>query len=180
MGSCEHYGNYREIFRHIIGDAERRHCSAGHEQLFSEHDHLDDLGRVRLQVYHVGSLLGCLSSRIHRQTHISYGQRGCVVGAVPDHSYDSGLSLLSRHNVVLVFRLRFGPVLVNPHFGGNALRRQGLVTSQHDRPNSHHLDRQNLLPDTRLQNILEPDNSDNLPVPRHSQRRISLARDPIH
>src|SRR5207302_11103238 len=72
------------------------------------------------------------------------------------------------------------PGRVHPHLCGTALRRQRLITSKHHRPNHYHLNRQNLLSDTWLQNLLEPDNSDNLPVPRHSQRRISPARDPIH
>ena len=67
----QHRGNDGEIFRDVVGDAERRERAARDQQLFPDFDDLDELRRIGVEVDHVAGFLArpacrCSSPRRRR------------------------------------------------------------------------------------------------------------------
>src|SRR5271157_1247295 len=173
----EHHGENGEVLRHIVGYAKCSHGPARHQQLLPQEHHFDYFRRVGLEVNHVGSLLGCLGPRIHRQAYVGHSEGRGVVRPVSYHRDHQILSLLLPYDGVLVLRLGLGNKLVNAHFVCNALCCEWLVPGDHHRADSHGLHCFYLLLGSRLEDILQSNQSRDLMVARHGHGGIPVGGD---
>ena len=89
----QHRGNDGEIFRHIVGDAERRERTARDQQLFPDLDDVDELGRIAVEIDHVAGFARGLRAGVHRHADIGLSQRGRVVRAVAGHGDEMAVGL---------------------------------------------------------------------------------------
>ena len=89
----QHRRNDREIFRHVVGDAEGRQRTAGDQHLFSDFDDVDELGRIAVEVDHVAGFARGLRAGVHGDADVGLGQRGRVVGAVAGHRDEMAVGL---------------------------------------------------------------------------------------
>ena len=69
----EHRRDDGEVLRDVVGDRERGERPAGDQQLLADLDHLDQLGRVAVQVHHIAGLFGRLRARVHRDGDVGLG-----------------------------------------------------------------------------------------------------------
>ncbi len=115
----QHRRDDREVFRHVIGNAERRQRTARDQQLFSDFDDLDEFRRIGIQVHHVARFLGGLRAGVHRHAHIGLRKRRRVVRAVANHRHHASAALFLSDQRQLVFRLCFGQEIVHARFGGD-------------------------------------------------------------
>ena len=92
-GRHQHRGNDGEIFRHIVGDAERGQRTAGDQHLFPDLDDVDQLGRIAVEVDHVAGFARGLRAGVHRDAHVGLRERRRVVRAVAGHGDEMTLGL---------------------------------------------------------------------------------------
>ena len=85
-----------EIFRDVVGDRESGQRAARHQQLFADLDHLDQLGRVGIEIDHVAGFARGLRAGLHGDADIGLGKRRRIVGAVAAHGDQPALRLLAR------------------------------------------------------------------------------------
>ena len=83
----QHRRDDGEVFRHVVGDAERRQRAARDEQLFPDFDDLEQLRRIGVEVDHVAGFLGGLGAGVHGHADVGLRERGRVVRAVADHRH---------------------------------------------------------------------------------------------
>ena len=81
----QHRRDDGEIFRDVVGDAESRQRTAGHQHLLPDLDDLDQLGRIAVEVDHVARFARGLGAGVHRHADVGLRERGRVVGAVTGH-----------------------------------------------------------------------------------------------
>ena len=74
-----------EVFRHVVGDREGGERAACHQQLLTNLDHLDQLGRIRVKIDHVARLTRRLRAGIHGNADVGLSERWGIVGAVAAH-----------------------------------------------------------------------------------------------
>ena len=72
----QHRGNDGEIFRDVVGDAERRQRTARDQHLFPDLDDVDELGRIAVEVDHVAGFARGLRAGVHRHAHVGLRERG--------------------------------------------------------------------------------------------------------
>ena len=89
----QHRGNDREIFRHIVRDAEGRQRAARDQQLFPDLDDVDELRRIAVEVDHVAGFARGLRAGVHRHAHVRLRQRRRVVRAVAGHGDQMAVGL---------------------------------------------------------------------------------------
>ena len=92
----QHRRNDREIFRHIVGDAEGRQRAARDQHLFSDLDDVDQLGRVAVEIDHVAGFARGLRAGVHRDAHIGLSERRRVVRSVAGHGHEMAVGLFVR------------------------------------------------------------------------------------
>ena len=81
----EHRRHDREVLRHVVGDREGRQRAARHQELLADPHHLDQLGRVAVEVDHVAGLPRGLGTGVHGHADVGLRQRRRVVRAVAAH-----------------------------------------------------------------------------------------------
>jgi hypothetical protein len=86
--------------------------AARDQQLLADFNHLNELGRIRIEIHHVAGFLGGLRAGVHGKPHVGLCQRGCVVGAVAGHGDEFALGLLGADQRQLVFGLCLGEEIV--------------------------------------------------------------------
>ena len=82
-------------------------------------DHLDELGRVGVEVDHVAGFLGRLRAGVHGQPDVGLRQRGRVVGAVAGHRHHVAAALLTPDQRQLLLRRGLGQEVVDAGLGGD-------------------------------------------------------------
>ncbi len=127
---CKELGN-------IISHTERCERTARHQELFSDLDHFDQLGRVRIQIDHIAGFFGRLRPCIHRDTDVRLGKGWGVIGAVAGHRHEMAKGLLAANESQFVLRLGFSQKVVHSGFPGNGFRSQPIVARDHDRADAH-------------------------------------------
>src|SRR2546427_2239986 len=124
----------------------------------------------------IGSFLRCWDPRVHGHTPVRHRKGRGVIGPVSYHRNNSRLALFPLDDVILVLRFRLRLVLVNPPLRRYALGGERLIASYHNRPNAHHLDRHDLLPDIGFENVSQPCDSDRLSISRKRHSCVSSCR----
>src|SRR5262249_17883641 len=72
----EHRRDAGEILRHVVGDREGSERTTRHQQLLADLDHLDQLGRVGIEIDHVARLARGLRAGVHGDADVGLGERG--------------------------------------------------------------------------------------------------------
>ena len=83
-----------EVLGHVVGDGKGGQRAAGDQQLLAHLDHVEQLGRVAVQVDQVGRLAGGLGAVVHGHADVGLGQRRGVVGTVAAHRHQATFALL--------------------------------------------------------------------------------------
>ncbi len=148
-----------EILCHVVGDRERGQRAARHQQLFADLDHLDQLGRVGIEVDHVAGFTCRLRAGLHADTHIRLGKRRRIVGTVAAHGDQPALRLLAADIAQLVLGGCLGDEIVNPGFRSNCRCRHRIVTGDHHGLDAHAAQRVEAVPHIRLYDVLEVDHA---------------------
>ena len=144
-----------EVLRHVIGDRERRQRAARHEQLFSDLHHLDELGRIGVEIDHVAGLARGLRSALHADADIGLSERGRIVGAVTAHGDQATLRLLAADVAQLVLRRRLGDEIIDAGFRGNRSGGHRVVAGDHHGLDAHAAQRVETLAHVRLHHVLQ-------------------------
>ena len=121
-----------KIFRHVVGDREGGECAARHQQLLADLYHLDQLGRIGIEIDHVAGLTRCLRAGLHADADIGLRQRRCVIGAVAAHGDQAALRLLIADVAQFVLGRRLGDEIVDACLRGDRSRRHRIVAGDHD------------------------------------------------
>ncbi len=162
-----------EIFRHIVGDGERRQCAARHQQLFADLNDLDELGRVGVEVDHVAGFARGLGAGIHGDTDVGLRQRRRIVGAVAAHGDKLALCLLGADQLELLLRRRLREEIVDAGFRRDCRRGHGVVAGDHDGADAHATQFGKPLTDAAFDDVLELDDAEQLAVLGHRKRRAA-------
>ena len=170
----EHGRDDGKVFGDVVGDTEGRQGTAGNEELLADLHHIQHLGRVGIQIHHIGSFLGGLRAAVHGDAHIGLGQGGSIVGAVAGHGDDLAGSLLGLDGADLVFGLAFGDEAVHAGFLGDGGCRQGVVTGAHDGLDADGPQAGKTFHQAGLDGVLEIDDPQDAFVGRDHQRRTAL------
>ncbi|MPL86091.1 hypothetical protein SDC9_32067 [bioreactor metagenome] len=166
-----------EVLRHVIGDREGGQRAARDQQLLAHHHHLDQLGRIAVEVDQVRRLLRGGRARVHRHPHIRLRQRGRVVRAVAAHRDQPPARLFAADVVELHLGRRFGKEVVHPRLGGDCGGGQGIVTGDHHRADAHRAQLGKALAHAGLDHVLQMDRAEDHVVLRHQKRRAAGAGD---
>ena len=165
----EHRGQDREVLGHVVGDGEGRDRATRDEQLLADGDDLEQLGRVGVQVDHVGRFLGRRGAAVHGQAHVRLGERRSVVRAVTGHGHEVAVGLLLADEADLVLRLGLGDEVVHAGLAGDRGGRPRVVAGDHDRPDAHLAEFGEPLDEAFLDGVLELDQADDAAVAPHRQ-----------
>ena len=173
-GHHQHGRNNGKIFRHIVGDAEGSQRPAGHQELLADFHDFDQLGGIRIQVYHIARLFGRLGAGIHGHPHIGLGQGRSVVGPVPGHGYEMSRCLLAANQGQFIFRFGLGQKIIHAGFFGNGGRGQRVVPGDHHGFDPHGPEALKAVRQTAFDNVLEVNGAQDLLLACHHQRRTAL------
>ena len=171
--------DHREVLRQVVGDGERGQAAAGHEQLLADAHDLDELGGRGIQVHHVARLLGRLGAGVHGHGHIGLGQGRRVVGAVTGHGHEVPLGLVAANGRQLRLGGGLGDEVVQPRLGGDGRGRERVVAGDHDGLDAHGAQVGEVLADARLDDVLQMDDPEHLPVPGHHERGAAGPGHPV-
>ncbi len=173
----EHRRDDREIFGDVVGDREGGERAAGHQQLLAQADHLDQLGRIAVEIDHVARLARGLGAGVHRHADIGLGQSGRVVGAVAAHRDQLAAGLLLADQRQLVLGRRLSEEIVDPGLGRDGGGGERIVAGDHHRADAHLAQLAEALADAGLDHVLERDRAEQAAVARHRERGHARARD---
>jgi hypothetical protein len=99
--------------------------------------HVDELGRVGVQVDHVAGLLGRGRPSVHRHPDVDLGERRGVVGAIAGHRNKPATLLLAPDQRHLILGGGLSEEVVHPRLGRDHLGGQRVVTGDHDGLDAH-------------------------------------------
>ena len=136
-GGHQHRGNNREIFRHIVGDAERRQRTARDEHLLPDFNDVEQLGWIAVEIDHVPGFARGLRAGVHRHADVRLCQGGRVVRSVAGHRDKTAFGLFVANAAKFVLRRRLRHEIVHAGLGGDGSRRQWIVAGDHHRANAH-------------------------------------------
>ena len=169
-----------KILGNIVRDTECSQCSAHHQQLFTDFNDFDELGRVVVEVYHISGLLGSLRTAVHGDTDVCLGQCGSVVRSVTHHGDQFAGFLLLLDIVHFIFRLGFGNVIVYTSFFSDIFCSQRVIACHHNGLDTHLAEAFETFLYSRLDNILQLNHTDDEIILRNDQRRPSVACNLFH
>ena len=151
-----------EVLGDVVGDRERGQRSARHQELLADLGHLDELGRIAVEIDHVAGFARGLRAGLHGDTDIGLRERRRIVGAVAAHGDEAALGLLGLDVGELVLRRRLGDVVVDAGLGGDGGGGDRIVAGHHHRLDAHGAQRREALLDARLHDVLEVDDAEKL------------------
>ena len=129
--------NDGEVFGYVVSDRERSQRTASHQQLFTDFDNFDQLGRVIIEVDHVTGLFSCLRTTVHRYTHICLSQCRGIVRTIAHHGNQLTSSLFFLDVIHLVFGLSLRNKIIYAGFLCNIFGCQRVITGYHYRFYTH-------------------------------------------
>ena len=171
----QHRRNDGEIFRHVVGDAERGERSARDQHLFPDLDDVDQLRRVAVEIDHVAGFARGLRSGVHRDADVGLRQRGCVVRAVAGHGNEMTVGLFLANALQFVFRRRLRHKIVHARFGRDGRRSQRIVAGNHHRLDSHLAQVRESILDPAFDDVLQLDRAERQSCP--TRRPAEFRRD---
>ena len=176
-GRHQHGGNNREIFRHIVRDAEGRQRTARDQHLFPDLDDVEELGRVAVEVDHVAGFARGLRARVHRHADIRLSERGRVVRAVAGHGDEMTVGLFLTNAFQLLLRRRLRHEIIYARLSRDGGSGQRIVAGDHHRSDSHFAQLREALFDSAFDHVFELDHAERHHVRGDDERRAAAMRD---
>ena len=168
-----------EIFRHVVGDGERRQRAARHQQLLADLHDLDELGRIGVEIDHVAGFARGLGAGIHGDADIGLRQSRRIVGAVAAHGDELALGLLGADQLELLLGRCLREEIIDAGFSRDCRSGHGVVAGDHDGADAHAAELGEALADAAFDDVLELDDAEQLAVLGHRKRRASGLGDPL-
>ncbi len=151
-----------------------------HQELLADLDHLDQLGRVRVEIDHVPGFFRRLRAGVHGHADIRLRQRWGVVGAISGHGHEIALALLFADQSEFVLRRGLSQEVIDACLAGDECGSERIVASDHDRANAHHPQPVEALLHPAFDDVLEVERADH-PVPvGDDERSAAFAGDARH
>ena len=175
----EHRRDDGEVLRDVVRDREGRDRAPGDEQLLADRDDLEQLGRVGVEVDHVGRVLGRRRPAVHRQADVGLGERRGVVGAVAGHRDEVALGLLRPDERDLLLGRGLRDEVVDAGFLGDRRGRPRVVAGDHHRPDAHPPELGESLDEAFLDRVLELDDAEDAALALEHERRRPEVGDPV-
>ena len=126
-----------EVLGDIVGDTKGRQRPARDQQLLADFHHLNQLGRVGVEIDHVGRFLGGLRAGVHRHPHICLGQGRGIVGAIAGHGHHAPAGLLLADELHLVLRRGLRQEVIDAGFLGDGGGGERVIPGDHDGADAH-------------------------------------------
>ena len=146
------------------GNGKRRQRSARHQQLLAYFHNLNQFGGIVIKVNHIAGFLGGLRPAVHGHADIGLRQSRGVIRPVPHHGNQLAGSLLLPDITQLIFGLGFRDEIINSGFFRDIPGRARIIPRHHYRLHPHLAQAFEALFYARLDDILQFNNADNLPV----------------
>ena len=166
-----------EILGHVVGDGKGGQRPARHQQLLADLHHVQQLGRVAVEVDHVGRFTCRLGAIVHRHANVSLGQGRGVVGAVTTHGHQTAVVLFLTDARQLFLRRGFGQHIIDACLRSNRRRGQRVVTGHHDGADPQLAQFGKTLANPGLDHVLEVDRAQQSTVGADQQRRAAALGD---
>ena len=147
----------REVLGHVVGDGKGRQRAASHQQFLADLHHVQQLGRVAVEVDHVGGFASGLGTVVHRHADVGLSQCRGVVGAVAAHGNQATIVLLMANTREFLLWRGFGQHIVHTRFSGNRGGGQRVVASDHHGANPQLAQLGKTLTNTWLDHVFEMD-----------------------
>ena len=141
--------------------------------------HLNQLGRVRVEIHHIARFFRRLSTGVHRYRDICLRQRRSIIGAVAGHRHQTAFRLILTNQCQLGLRCRFGEKIIDARFRSNGGGSQTVIAGNHHRFNAHFAQLGEALFNTAFDDIFQRNNAQHTRTFHHHQRRGSLTRNLI-
>ena len=154
--------------------------AARDQQLLADFDHLDQLGRIRIEVDHVAGFFGGLRSGVHRQAHVGLRQRGSVVGAVAGHGDELAFGLFGADQRQLVFGLGLREKIVKAGFARDGRGGERIIARDHHGADAHGSQLIEAFAHAALDDVLQMNRAENAAIFGHQQRRAAGVGDGLH
>ena len=173
----QHRGNDREIFRHIVRDAERRQRTARDQHLFPDLDDVEQLGRVAVEIDHVAGFARGLRAGVHRHADIGLRERGRVVRPVAGHGDEMTVGLFLADAFEFLFRRRLRHEIVHARLSGDGCGGEWIVAGDHHRFDSHLAQLREAILDSAFDDVFQLDRAERHHVRGDDQRRAAAMGD---
>ena len=144
--------------------------SPRHQQLLADLDHLDQLGRIGIEIDHVAGLARGLRAGVHGDADVGLRERRRVVGAVAAHGDELALGLLVADEPELVLGRGLRQEIVDARLRGDRGRGGRIVAGDHDGADAHAAELGETLADAALDDVLEVDDAEKPSVLGHGKR----------
>ena len=167
----------REVLGHVVGDGKGGERATGHQQFLANLHHVQQLGRVAVEVDHVGRFAGSLGAIVHRHAHVSLGQGRGIVGAVAAHSDQTAVVLFVANAREFFLWRGFGEHVIHTSFGSNRSGRQRVVAGDHHSADAQFAQLGETFADAGLDHVLEVDRTEQFAIGTHQQRRTTALGD---
>src|ERR1017187_4249552 len=145
----------RKVLGDVVGDAEGRERATRDQHLLADLDHLDELGRVGVEVDHVTGFFRGLRTGIHRYGHVGLRQRRGIVGAIATHGDQAAVLLMLTNQRQLRLGRGLGQEVIDARLGGDRRRRELVVAGDHDGADAHAAQLREALANAGLDDVLE-------------------------
>ena len=149
------------------------------QELLADRDDLEQLGRIGVEVDHVGRLLGRRRAAVHGQPDIGLGKRRRVVRAVAGHRQQVAFGLLLADEADLLLGSRLRDEVVDTGFLGDRRRGARVVAGDHHRPDAHLAELGEALDEPFLDRVLELDHAQDATLGLEDQRGGPLVGDAV-
>ncbi len=169
-----------EVLGDVVGHREGGQRATGHQQLFADLHHVQQLGWVAVQVHQVGGLAGGLGAIVHGHADVGLGQRRGVVGTVATHGDHLAFGLFTADALQFALRRSLGNKVIDPGFGGNCSRSQRVIAGHHDGANTHRPQLGETLANAGFNHVLQVNGTEQLAVAGHQQRRAPALGDSLN
>ena len=149
-----------EILRYIVGNGKCGQCPARHQQLLSDTNNLDQLGRTGVQIHHIACFLCCLCTRIHCHSDICLCKRRCIICSISGHRNQMPLSLVFPNQLQLSFRGCLSDKIIHACFRCDGCGGHRIIPGYHNRFDSAFAQRFKIFLYAVLYDILQINNTE--------------------
>ena len=147
--------------------------------MLADRDDLEQLGRVGVEVDHVGRILGSRGPTVHRQSDVGLGECRSVVRAVTGHRDEVALGLLRPDERDLLLGRGLRDEVVDAGLLGDGRRGARIVAGDHHGADAHPAELGEALDESLLDGVLEFDHAEDTALAFEDEWRGAEVGDPV-
>jgi hypothetical protein len=140
------------------------------QQLLSDRDHFDKLGRIAVEIDHVAGLFRGGCTGIHRQTDIGLRQRRRIIRAITRSLPRGGRRPVLLDVLELILGCGLSQKIINSGFRRDRGCGEGIVAGDHDAANAHSPKLRDALLHSTLDDVFQVDNAQQASAIAHGER----------